>query len=744
MGPFEMTFWEGERRNFYNALFMVQKAALVILTAMISLVKISRYEIKEELGRGGMATVYRAWDPLFEREVAIKVLPHELLHNKTFLERFEREAKIIARVEHAAIVPVYDVGRDKETELPYFVMRYMTGGSLARAMKAGTLTLEDVARIMNQVASGLDFAHAKGIVHRDLKPDNILFDENGDAFISDFGIAKLSQSNTNLTGTGVVGTPSYMSPEQGLGEDVDGRSDIYSLGAILFELLSGQPPYEAKTPLAVLYKHANEPIPHILDLNPNLPPTVEMVVEKALAKKPEDRYPIAAILARAFDSAVRGEVPELDYKKTQPYMAALPKSAFGTPPPIAIRTPTPLPAPAAAVEVAKPRFPWLPIFGGLAILILIGFATWKWILPAARPEPTATVTPTLAATPVPDTPTEAPSPTSAPTDIPVIAPTIIPSPTATPPPGRADKIAFIASNDIWTMNSDGSGIFQLTNDDTAKFDLQWLPGGQEILYAQGKCVYVVALETSQRATVACFEVSDVFDAFQVSPDGKQVAIGLDGHLLIAPFDRDQLSQVVARKQLSDLDSTCLDYAEEYSKIKQALWSQNGKTLAVMLETVRNGKNSDVVQVIDITRCRAADPLVLAEFPGRGTTPTGYTSRPDLPSYSWDGGSRFLINTFVRNDGYGDLYLYDMDADTLIRLNPIAGACCYRDARFSPDGQYILFMFQDIGQGQESKTEMYYVPFDQLGTGVTFKPFKLPPLLFPNPREKIRPVMRPIQ
>jgi len=314
----------------------------------------------------------------------------------------------------------------------------------------------------------------------------------------------------------------------------------------------------------------------------------------------------------------------------------------------------------------------------------------------------------------------------------------VPSPTHTPFPGNADKIALIASNDIWTMNADGTGVFQVTNDDTAKFDLQWLPGGKELLYVQGKCVYTLDLDSLQKTSIACFE-STYFESFQVSPDGTQVAISIDRHLMIIPFDRANLSTAVTRKQLNDLNG-CLDYSEVWTK--GALWSKDGQRLAILFEAVRGGKNSDILRVIDISRCRAADPLVLVEFPGQGTTPVGYASQPDLPSYTWDGGNRFLINTFVRNDGYGDLYLYDLDTDILTKLNPIEGVCCYRDARFSPDGQYLLFMFQDYRLGQESKTLMYYIPVDQLGSGATFKPLKLPPLLFPNPREKIRPVLRP--
>jgi len=260
--------------------------------------KFSRYEIREELGQGGMATVYRAYDPVFEREVALKVLKQEMLNDLPVRERFERETKIIAKLEHVAIVPVYDVGRDNDQL--FFVMRYMAGGSLSERIQSGSLSLIDVADIIQRLVAALDYAHYKGVIHRDLKPGNILFDEHRNAYISDFGIAKLAQASTKLTSSGIIGTPTHMSPEQARGEEEDGRSDIYSLGVILFEMLSGQTPFEATTPLGMALKHATEPAPHILDINPNLPAGVEAVIRKVLAKKREERYDSGTEFANAF------------------------------------------------------------------------------------------------------------------------------------------------------------------------------------------------------------------------------------------------------------------------------------------------------------------------------------------------------------------------------------------------------------------------------------------------------------
>src|SRR5512147_2867395 len=266
--------------------------------------KIGRYEIKSELGRGGMATVYRGYDPRFEREVAVKVLPPELLHaDPQFRVRFEREAKIIAQLEHPSIVPVHDVG--EENNQPYFVMRYMGGGSLTDRIKAKTLTVDEATKIIEQIAPGLDEAHSKGIIHRDFKPSNILFDNKGAPYISDFGIAKMTQSAGTVTGSAIIGTPAYMAPEQAQGTAVDGRADIYALGIILYEMLTGKQPYEADTPMGVAIKHITDPVPHILDANPNLPYEIEEIIQKAMAKEPEDRYATAHEMVEALHEMTR-------------------------------------------------------------------------------------------------------------------------------------------------------------------------------------------------------------------------------------------------------------------------------------------------------------------------------------------------------------------------------------------------------------------------------------------------------
>jgi hypothetical protein len=262
------------------------------------------YRILEQIGVGGMATVYKAYQPSMDRYVAVKILPHYLSQDPEFAKRFQREARAIARLEHAHILPVHDYGEYEG--IAYIVMRYVEAGTLKDRMAQGPLPLDEVDRLIGQIGGALDYAHRLGVIHRDIKPGNVLMDAQGDTFLTDFGLARMIEATQQLTGSGVgVGTPAYMSPEQGQGVKVDHRSDIYSLGVILYEMVTGRVPYEAETPMAVVIKHITDPLPLPRTVAPNVPEPIERVILKALAKTPADRFQTAGELLQALTVAVR-------------------------------------------------------------------------------------------------------------------------------------------------------------------------------------------------------------------------------------------------------------------------------------------------------------------------------------------------------------------------------------------------------------------------------------------------------
>ncbi|MBN1428365.1 MAG: serine/threonine protein kinase [Anaerolineae bacterium] len=269
---------------------------------------LGKYRILEPLGRGGMAQVYRAYHPQLDRYVAIKVLRSDLMQEEEFLGRFKREAKAVAALRHPNIVQVFDFDFDVEDDLYYMVMELMEGDTLRAYLsscraRGRQFDPGEMVRILLDVLQGLAYAHHEGIVHRDIKPANILLTRSGQAVVSDFGIAQIV-GGTQYTASGaLMGTFSYMSPEQGLEGRADVRSDIYSLGIVLYEMLTGRPPFDADTPLAILMKHLNDPLPLPRSIDPAIPEAFERVVLKALAKRPESRYQNATEMIEALQEA---------------------------------------------------------------------------------------------------------------------------------------------------------------------------------------------------------------------------------------------------------------------------------------------------------------------------------------------------------------------------------------------------------------------------------------------------------
>jgi serine/threonine protein kinase len=268
---------------------------------------IKGYKILERIGSGGFGAVFRAYQTTLGREVAIKVILPGLANQPEFIRRFENEAQLVARLEHLHIVPLYDYWRDPEGA--YLVMRWLRGGSLKDVLANGPYTLDAAALLLDQLASGLATAHAAGVIHRDLKPSNILLDEEGNAYLADFGIAKqLSDGEGQATIAGaVVGSPDYLSPEQARSQPVTPKTDIYSLGVTLYELLTGHHPFPNLTGVERIFKHLNDPLPQIESLDPLVAESVNEVIQRATMKNPKYRFGDVLEMAAAFRHAARLE-----------------------------------------------------------------------------------------------------------------------------------------------------------------------------------------------------------------------------------------------------------------------------------------------------------------------------------------------------------------------------------------------------------------------------------------------------
>ncbi len=665
--------------------------------------KIGRYTIKNELGRGGMAIVYLGHDPETDREVAVKVLQSEYLYRDTDSKaRFRREIQTIARFEDPSIVQLYDVG--EENGQPYFVMRYMRGGSLDEKLKDGPLALAEVFRLFEQIAPGLDEAHSKGIIHRDLKPGNILFDSRGKPSIADFGVAKIVKTNPSIvTNEGTLGTPAYMAPEQIMGGDVDGRADIYALGIILYQTLTGKLPFEAH--MRNLGIATRSVVPSILDENPALPPWIESIVVKAMAADRSNRFKTVGEMVEAIRMQMEGK-PSPD------------KSSAGK-------------AGASSRRVA--------IISGFVLIAAVLISVGRSIF-----DETTTVTPI-------DTETvdefvvtiTSPSPafTRTKTAIPTDPPTATLSAPSLPVMGGADKVAFLNNNNIWIMNVDGSDLKSLTNDKTEKFNLQWLPDGKGILYITGKTIKTVNIDTKEESVITSFGASDYFESFRISPDGKQVAISLARELHVVDFDLDRIKKATTKDDLLAMEG-CLHYTSE--EVEDIRWSRDGKKLAIKFAASTIKNLEDYIRIIDIQFCKDARPLTVDEFPG------GWFDffTDDIISFDWNGNNResgnslFIMNSDKRNDGFGRLGIYNNATYSFWEIAPIEGICCYRDAVFSPDGSYVLFAFQDIRLGEFGPIEFYYQPYASLEINSSFIPLPLPDGFFGKRTDSPSPVLRP--
>jgi eukaryotic-like serine/threonine-protein kinase len=386
---------------------------------------LGKYEVKRSLGRGAMGTVYEGWDPIIARRVAIKTvrLPDSAdPETEEALARFRREAQAAGRLTHPNIVGVFDYG--ETSDLAYIVMEFVDGPPLKTLLdKQERFALADAVRVMEDVLAGLQFSHERGVVHRDIKPANVMLTSSGQAKIADFGIARIESSSMTQAGT-LLGTPAYMSPEQFMGQVVDARSDIYSSGVLLYQLLTGERPFDGGMS-AIMHKVLNTEPPAPSQLSVTAPPSFDPVVRRAMAKRPQDRFPSA----RAFAEAIRAAVTV----QTEPAVDADEQTLF-TPPPAPPPRPVELAQPPRVAQAEPPaRRSTMPIAAAVALLGLVGGGAAWWLLsrPAVPVIATTTLTPPRAAE-------LSPAPSNAP----------IPPHSATNPPNPAQTVAPTVQPDV--------------------------------------------------------------------------------------------------------------------------------------------------------------------------------------------------------------------------------------------------------------------------------------------------------
>ncbi len=634
---------------------------------------IGGYEVLDVVGRGGMATVFRAQQKsMNNRIVALKVLPTQYVNDDTYIQRFNQEVAIVARLEHRNIVPVYDYGEYEGR--PYIAMRYMSAGSVDDLLNKGPLDIEQIVNIYEQIAPALDYAHSKSVLHRDLKPSNVLLDDDGGAYLTDFGIARIlgEQNNPGITTQGVVGTPSYMSPEQAQGHSLDNRSDIYALGVMLFELATGRRPFESDTPYSIAVMQVTTPPPSPRTYNPQLSFSVEEVIFKAMKKKREERYPHAIALSEALKRALNKQV--ISIHDTQPGMLRPPPSpqpVQASPPPIAAAPPpytappvqhmTPNPGTSGymsqvAARRRKPRSSgiWMSAAVGgligcglltaLVIIILIVISSMTGGGPFTPP----------TRTPIPPQTGETSSqgsfaPTLDATSSAAREALLSNEPTALPPPDTPAEIAGLApvgERATPTLSAEaraagGSLVYFAERDDN--FDL-----------------YRLDLESGTETRLTYDPAPDSYP--YVSPDGQQIAFqsNRDGDFDI---------------YLINIDGSNLrKLTDNYITDRLPAWSPDGEWIVFSSDTRGD-------ETFDLYRMRA-DGGLLEPIYSDG-------ARNSHPRYSPDG--RYIIFTTgdAVNTTTWDVAKLDVSSGDITILT--TGGAKDWSPSFSPDGQSIIYL-----------------------------------------------------
>ncbi len=311
--------------------------------------------------------------------------------------------------------------------------------------------------------------------------------------------------------------------------------------------------------------------------------------------------------------------------------------------------------------------------------------------------------------------------------------------------GGADQIAFIEQNDIWIANLDGSALTQLTRDGIEKSSLGWSPSGGKLFFISDQCINFISFDTTPSETLACFEEAHQLTSFQISPDGTQAAISLGGELYVVPYDQAQLSQASTRADLAKFGS-CGDlspykHRQSMVHVSGVLWSDDGKRLAILRTGFEDDHEVELIHILDISRCTSPIPR-LDEFPATRIEMENYARNPIIQNFTWDGGYLFALTDFKRNDGFGDLWIYNTHLHRGFKANPIDDQCCYRDPVFSPDGKYLAFAFQDASLASGGGAVIYYLPYAAIDSSLVLPPLALPDDFFNEPRSKPQPALRP--
>ncbi len=644
-----------------------------------------QYIITALLGEGGMAAVFRAQQLSVKRDVAIKVIKTGLLNVSEFARRFEREAETVAALDHIHILKVFDYGQ--QGDMVYLVMQLLSGGSLADLiMRSGGLSVTQTSQLLNQMAAALDYAHGQSIVHRDMKPHNVLLDQQGNAFLTDFGIAKLrNTSGTALTQSGgTLGTPAYMSPEQWRGEAVDARADIYALGIIVFEMLTGRVPFEGDTAFGLMHKHVYEPIPPIRDIKPDLPLSVERVINKALAKDKEQRFESAGALAAAFQQAISDD--GWDENRTPEAVIAAPRSTIRlttSPAPVAESAPEP---PSAARRTNLPVL----LLAAVLVLALIGIGAFLLSQNNATAEATNTAQALIAAqasqTAAAPTFTDVPSATATLTPSATASPTVTPSMTASATATLTATLTATATASLTatpTLTATLTASPTLTNTPTETPTVTPLPlptafggGSSRIIFTTSRDgnqeIYSVEANGREARNLTRNPFDDYSPAF--SPDGTRVVFvstrGGGRQLFLMDADGGNVQQLTRER------------AENYD----AAWSPDGKQI-VYVSTRDRRRN---IYLINADGSNLEDPIRL----------TDVQATDERPLFSPDGTQIAFIS-----DRSGTRQMWLMNADGSDPRQLTQPPATVRYFAWSPSGTQIVIS-QNRG---ENRSQLYVMP-----------------------------------